>query len=121
MEALSPEETRKVELSLAQYPGVKQELLLIREGLTLFASTHELKPKENLKHKVLSACPFEDTEIDLPNVTDEQTKLPNAKIIPLKSDLNKWLAVASIALLISSSWLVYRYTQYSKRIAIFET
>ena len=42
-------------------------------------------------------------------------------MIKLKPEVNVWLAAASIALLISTSWLVFRNSQYSKRITELET
>lgn len=121
MDALSPEETKEVEANLAQYPELKQELLSIQEGLTLFASTYAQKPKDNLKSRVLNALPFEDTKIDSNQASVVPIKSENAKIIPMQSGVNKWLAAASVVLLFSTSWLVYRNTEYSKRIADLET
>jgi hypothetical protein len=121
MDALSPEETKEVEANLAQYPELKQELSAIQDGLALFASTYAQKPNRNLKSRVLGALPFEDDKIYSPPTNIVIPKLQDAKIIPIQSGVNKWLVAASIALLISTSWLVYRNTEYSKRIADLET
>jgi anti-sigma-K factor RskA len=121
MDALSPEETKEVERNLALYPELNKELELIREGLALFATTYAQEPKAHLKSKVLDALPFAEAEIK--PIAKETSLKPaeEAKVIKLKSSINIWLAAASVALLISTTWLVFRNGQYSERIAELET
>lgn len=121
MDALSPEETKEVERNLAQYPELNKELELIREGLTLFATTYAQKPKEHLKSKVLSALPFASSEVNQSENGSATKSVEEAKVIQIKPRINVWLAAASIALLISTSWLLFRNSQYSDRISELET
>lgn len=121
MDALSPEEKKEVERNLALYPELNKELELIREGLALFATTYAQKPREQVKSKVFNALPFAEAAPKPKEYAQDSKPEEEAKVIKLKTGINVWLAAASIALLISTTWLVVRNGQYSERIAELET
>ncbi|MEX1188692.1 MAG: anti-sigma factor [Bacteroidia bacterium] len=127
MDALSPEEKGEVEANIERYPELKSELDAVQEGLSLFAEIYAKEPDASLKQRVLGNLPFEVSNevIGKPTVKiqDESpiSKAPEPKVIKMQSKINLWLAAASVALLLTTSWLVLRNNQYSERIAELES
>jgi DNA-binding protein H-NS len=104
----TPAEKQEVELYALEYPEIQAELDSINEALGNYARSYEQTPPAHLKEKIAAAVKKA--------VTDAPKK--EAKVIPLdtgtlaaagRERIFKLLAAASIALLILSSAMNYRF------------
>lgn len=113
---LSDKERKEVETLMDQHPEVKQEIDQIEEALIQFAEVHAKEAPSHLQFKIAGKISFSDRAkpttattvskvIDLPK--REEVSVPSAK------SNYKWLAAASLALLVGSGitnvWLYERY------------
>jgi len=93
------EENQQVEQWIVQYPEVAAELAAIRSGLESYAAAHAVAPSGKVKEKLFS-------QLNLP--PGEKSR---AVVVPM-SNRWKWVAAASVILLIGSA--VANFIYYNK-------
>jgi anti-sigma-K factor RskA len=107
MRISSPEETQIVEATLKQFPELKQELEDIEISLEEYAHANAIEPPASAKEKIMSRVFAESGK--------EENK--NARVVPINKKtaipmFYKWIAAASIILLIGS--MIVNYSYYEK-------
>jgi anti-sigma-K factor RskA len=101
----SPEEKAQVENWIKEYPGVAAELKAISSGLESYAQANAVEPSSGVKEKIFAAI---NTSTLNKNVTAIDNGTTGAKVIPIKNYW-KWVAAASIVLLIGSAAMNMMY------------
>jgi anti-sigma-K factor RskA len=107
MRVSSPEETQIVEETLKQFPELKQELEDIEISLEKYARENAIEPPVSAKERLFSRV--------FPEKTKEENKRVTGIPINKKSEtpmFYKWIAAASIILLIGS--IIVNYSYYEK-------
>jgi len=104
----SPAETEQVEQWIKQYPEVAAELNAIQTGLENYAQANAVVPGSKVKDKIFAA--IKETPVNQINTAKTATA-PVAQVIPMKNYW-KWIAAASIVLLMGS--VVTNYIYYNK-------
>jgi len=105
MRISSPEETQIVEEALKQFSELKQELEDIELSLEEYAQANAIEPPSGAKEKIMTRI--------FANGAKEENK--NAPVIPINKKtpmFYKWIAAASIILLIGS--IIVNYNYYEK-------
>ncbi|HSV10257.1 MAG TPA: anti-sigma factor [Hanamia sp.] len=107
MQVSSPEETQIVEEALKKFPELKQELDDIELSLEKYAQANAIAPPPSAKEKFMNRV-FEK---------DGKEENKNATVIPFNKKsaipmFYKWIAAASIILLIGS--IILNYSYYEK-------
>ncbi len=103
----SSEEKILVETYSKQFPEIKEELTNIENALQSYATANAIEPSKDLKDKILNKV-FSEPILNPKQSTDK----PQTKIIPF-NNYWKWVAAASIALLIGSGVLnMFYYKKY---------
>jgi len=102
------EEAQEVEAMAAQHPQVKKEIEEIRKVLEGYSEAHSKTPPAHLKNKILGAI----------DELEENENKGSGRVIEMdtrKSGTSRWLAAASIALLILSGALnVFQYNKLNE-------
>jgi len=124
--ALTAAERAEVEQVAAQYPAVKQELVLITRTLDQYAQMHAVTPPPALKNKVLQAV-FHAEANPAVNINAQPEIIagpePGARIIPFGRSANqaaastafKWVVAAALILLVLSNALSFYFYQNWKK------
>lgn len=100
----SQEEVREVETAAAQYPEVRKEIETLRDSLDKYAAAHQTAPPAHLKNKILN-------EIGAGREDKQEAKVVSMQP-PQQSGSARWLAAASVVLLLISGAL--NVIQYNK-------
>ncbi|MCB9251313.1 MAG: anti-sigma factor [Flavobacteriales bacterium] len=97
----SEDQIAEIEKQAELQPEIRNEIRKIQESLEIYASSFKMDPPEGLKERVRSDL-FKEIQGTMPepDLTDED---PKTRIIRFK--YTKWLAAASVTLLILSSIL----------------
>ncbi|MGW8121521.1 anti-sigma factor [Roseivirga echinicomitans] len=107
-DTLSPQERKDVELRLAEYPELREELNAIEESLEGIAMATAIQPPADLKANIMSA--LGDNVAELKEESTQQKEAP--KVIPMPQTNNgmwKYLVAASVSLALVTSYLAYDY------------
>lgn len=105
----SPEENRELEGYVKLYPELKSELETLQDTIEAYAQAYAITPPAELKEKVMAAIDAVEAGTDSSREKDE---IKETKVIPMrKPDYFRWVAAASIALLIASA--AYNFKQYN--------
>jgi len=107
--ASSPEESRDVEGWVKQYPEVATELAYIQEGIEAYAQTHAIAPASSVKEKLLIR--INPAAAGAPVIAMKEKTMDATKVYSISATW-KYVAAASIILLIGS--LILNYTYYNK-------
>ncbi len=114
----SPDEAREVESFAAKHAEIRKEIEAIRKALDGYAEAHQKTPPAHLKNRILN-------EID--KLEGKENK-STGKVIEMdarRSATSRWLAAASIALLIFSGTMnVLQYNKLNEaneRIAVLQS
>jgi anti-sigma-K factor RskA len=127
LDDLSDNERKEVETLMDQHPEVKQEIDQIEEALIQFANAHAKDAPSHLQFKIAGKIAFSDRA--KPKVTNNTKviELPRneAPVVSSGKSNYKWLAAASLALLVGSGitnvWLYERYnTEHNTVLAMRE-
>lgn len=105
----SEEELREFANLVKDYPELQAELDSIKVALDSYALGHSVTPPAELKDKIWAEIEVQDTQIVKPSTQEE------GRVLPIKSgngNSYKWLAAASIVLLIGTS--ISSYVFYTK-------
>ena len=100
----TPAEQKEVEANAMQYPEIKAELEAIREALNTYAIANEITPPEYLKEKIANAVNASDSIVEEPNIISLNSERSG------KSGLYRFLIAASVALLISSAYMINKFS-----------
>jgi len=105
----SEEEQKQVAYWVKQYPEVAAELDAIQSSIEMYAHEKAVEPGSHVKEKIFAAI---NEAASLKTTLTESNVNEQAKIIPFKNSW-KWIAAASIVLLLGSAAMnmVY-YTKY---------
>jgi anti-sigma-K factor RskA len=95
----SAEETQQVQQWIKQYPEAAAELKAIELGLEEYAMANAITPKAEVKHNIFAAINAAGDIKNAPVVFNGGSN--NARVLPIKNYW-KWVAAASVALLIGS-------------------
>ncbi len=107
-DTLSPQERIEVELRLAEYPELREELNAIEDSLEGIAMATAIQPPTDLKANIMSA--LGDSEVGLKNESTQQKEAP--KVIPMPQTNNgmwKYMVAASVTIALVTSYLAYDY------------
>ena len=108
----SPEEVRDVEAWAEQYPEVAAEIAAIEKGMESYAQAYAVQPDESVKAKVMAgigATPKEENG----GIVKDIYSVADPKVRSLAGW--KWVAAASVILLIGSAVMnVMYYNKYSE-------
>lgn len=96
--AASVEEMQQVEAWVKQYPEVAAELNAIELGLESYAQANAVTPGANVKNKIFDAINAAPPVFE----TNKEHNRPAAKVVPV-TNYWKWVAAASVVLLIGSA------------------
>ncbi|MFT3908480.1 MAG: anti-sigma factor [Ferruginibacter sp.] len=105
------QETAQVLAMSKQYPEVAAEILSIEMSLEHYAHIHCVNPSVKLKQKIYEAISGEEKEIKVTKINPVVIPAEPAKIIPISPSW-KYIAAASIILLIGS--VIMNYNYYNK-------
>ena len=105
MRISSPEETQIVEETLKQFPELKQELEDIEISLEEYAQANAIEPPSAAKEKIMS-------RVFASGRKEENKDVPVISINKKAPMFYKWIAAASIILLIGS--MIVNYNYYEK-------
>ena len=113
----SIEETRQVDQWVSQYPEVKDELNSIQEAMEIYALDHAIKPDDSIKAKILSriadtGSSHSSVAVPYTMKADTSSEISNPDTVVKSMNFYKFLAAASVILLIISSSVAYNF--YSK-------
>lgn len=111
----SPEENKELEGYVKRYPELKAELETLQDAIEAYAKAHAITPPAELKEKVMAAIDAIEAGTYKAVEKDpiDETQQEETKVIPMrKPDYFRWVAAASIALLIASA--AYNYKQYNE-------
>jgi hypothetical protein len=103
----TPAEKQEVELNALQYPEIQAELDSINEALGNYALVNEQAPPAYLKEKIAAAVKKAVTEG--PKKKEAKVITMDTRVVAARERMFKFLAAASIALLILSSAMNYRF------------
>lgn len=111
---LSQAERTKVEKDIAMYPELKAELLIIEETLEAFAMKAAVKPRADVKARLMAKIP--KTEIKTTSGQKagvEPIREKETKVVAIASYNNYWkyAAAASVAFALVTSYLAFDYRQ----------
>jgi len=111
LDGLTVEERTEVEDMLMKYPELKLELEQIEESLKTLALQTSVKPADGLKDSILNAIEEEAEKGDTRLNPEAQTKDIQPKVVPINKNTSVWsyVAAASIALALISSFTAYNY------------
>jgi anti-sigma-K factor RskA len=101
----SVEETAQVVSYMQLYPEVLAAVHEIEDSLEIYAQAQSITPAKVLKEKIFASIPVEETIVTLPQRSASENKV--VKMQPYW----KWLAAASIILLLGSGVLNYQFYQ----------
>lgn len=110
----TPEENQELEGYVKLYPELKTELETLQDAIEAYAQAHAITPPAELKDKVMAAIDAIEagTYVEPKREIVEEVEEKETKVIPMrKPDTFKWVAAASIALLVASA--AYNFKQYS--------
>jgi anti-sigma-K factor RskA len=107
MRISSPQETQIVEEALKQFPELKLELEDIETSLEEYAQAKAIEPSPSVKGKIMQSI-FADSQKE-ENENTPVIPINKKNVIPV---FYKWIAAASIILLIGS--IVVNYNYYEK-------
>jgi anti-sigma-K factor RskA len=115
---LPAEERAAVEAMLLQHPELQTELTLIEEGLEVLAVETAMAPPASLKKNLFAALDLEEeTAEEAPVVTPSPSAEPKVvEMQPTPSRVWNYVAAASIALALVSSYLAYDYHNRWKQV-----
>ena len=91
---LSIAERTAVEKNLAQYPELREELVLIEEAQEQLLMKTALQPRASVKAELFSKLEFNK---------------PEAKVVIMQSAVWRYAAAASIVLALITSYMAYEY------------
>ncbi len=92
---LNPIEIQEVERMIAEYPEIKKELLSLQGTLESYAESFAMKPRAELKNKILSSIPYQTLVVEEPKVN--------------RIHYYKYATAASVALMIICGGLAALY------------
>ena len=107
-DTLSPQERVEVDLRLAEYPELREELNAIEESLEDVAMATAVQPPADLKASIMASL-GEDNKAD---VKEQDQKKESTKVIPMpQSNTGTWkfMVAASITIALVTSYLAYDY------------
>lgn len=108
-DTLSPQERIEVELRLAEYPELREELSAIEDSLEGIAMATAIQPPTDLKANIMSA--LNDNVGGLKEKSTQEREAP--KVIPMPQSSNagmwKYLVAASVTIALVTSYLAYDY------------
>lgn len=115
---LPTDERAAVEAMLLQYPELQTELTLIEEGLEVLAMETAMTPQASLKKNLFAALDLEEeTAEEATVVTPSPSAEPKVvEMQPTPSRVWNYVAAASIALALVSSYLAYDYHNRWKQV-----
>ena len=103
----SKEETEQVEQWIKKYPAIAVELDEINAGIEMYAQSQAIVPAAVVKEKVFAEINATENK----TTTEPPAENASAKIVQIPTYW-KWIAAASILLLIGS--LIFNFTIYNK-------
>ena len=114
-DALSPSESREVELLAAKYPEIQTEINVIQDSLEGYAAAHAKQPSATLKAKILDALPEMATATKPLKVAEQPESKPKIQTLPPRS---AWyasptaIAAAMVGLATSMGLNVFLYSNW---------
>ena len=112
---LSTEEMRDVELVACQYSEIKTELQSMQSSLEKYAMKHAMQPPIGLKERIMKVVEGDGTS------EGAKTKTIVREISSSKPSYSRYLAAASVALLIVAATFAIRFasqvSQYKQQVA----
>lgn len=106
-DTLSTQEREEVDVLVAQYPELRDELNAIEQGLEDIAMATAIQAPSHVKASIMAAIGEENQ-----GATQKNTIKEEPKVIPLpqtNAGMWKYLVAASVALAIVSSYMAYDY------------